>query len=118
VGDQPEPKGRNGRNRPCPKERNMAIFEHEGKTYETKMTRAGVRAAEAQGLTTTEISEKPFSALVYLFFASLYSAYKVNPNKAAVMLDDLLDSKEVTASDLFEELGEAYSELFGLGESE
>lgn len=96
----------------------MRTIEYEGKDYELKMTRAGIRAAEAQGMTVSEMGEKPFSAIQMLFFAALYSGYKVAPAKAANMLDDLLDSGEVEFSELFEELVEAYSELFGSGGSE
>jgi len=96
----------------------ITSVEYEGKTYELKLTRAGVRMAESQGLTTSLMSEKPFSAIGLLFFASLYSRYKMNPNKAVSMLDSLLDSGAVKSEELFEELAEAYSELFGSGESE
>lgn len=96
----------------------MTSFEHDGKSYELQMTRAGIRAAETQGLSSSQIAEKPFSALGLLFFASLYSRYKVNPNKALTMLDDLLDGGELKFETLFEELSEAYVELFGLGGSE
>lgn len=95
----------------------MTSFSYEDKEYQLQMTRAGIRAAEANGLNASEIAEKPFSAIVGLFFASLYSRYKVNPNKAASMLDHLLDSGEVSFEKLFEELSEAYTELFGLGGS-
>jgi len=95
----------------------MTSFEHEGKTYELKMTRAGVRAAETGGLSASEIAEKPFNALNLLFFASLFSRYKINPAKAATMLDDLLDAGEANFEELFSELSEAYVALFGLGES-
>lgn len=94
----------------------MTTFEHEGKTYTLKMTRAGIRAAESQGLNTSDMAEKPLSSLSLLAYASLYSAYKMPPNKVASMLDDLLDSGEVDFKELFEELSEAYIELFGLGE--
>ena len=96
----------------------MRTIEYEGKDYELKMTRAGIRAAESQGMTVSEMGEKPFSAIQMLFFAALYSGYKVAPAKAANMLDDLLDSGEVEFSELFEEFVEAYSELFGSGGSE
>ena len=43
-----------------------------------------------------------------------HGTYTVNQ----AMLDDLLDSGEVEFSELFEELVEAYSELFGSGGSE
>jgi hypothetical protein len=62
----------------------MTTFEHEGKNYELKMTRAGVRVAEAQGLSSSQIAEKPFSALALLFFASLYS--RCSPNCRRRML--------------------------------
>jgi hypothetical protein len=94
----------------------MTTFEHDGKTYTLKMTRAGIRAAEGQGLNTSDMAEKPLSSLGLLVYASLYSGYKMNPNKVASMLDDVLESGEVDFKELFEELSEAYIELFGLGE--
>lgn len=93
-------------------------FEYEGTQYDLSMTRAGVRAAEQNGLTTSEMTEKPFSAIVGLFFAALYSRYKVNPSKAANMLDHVLDSKQMEFAELFEELAEEYGELFGSGGSD
>lgn len=96
----------------------MTSVEHEGKTYELNMTRAGVRAAEAAGLTTGDLTEKPQSSIALLFFAALYSRYKMNPNKAAAILDDVLDSGEVEFSELFESLANQYTELFASGESE
>lgn len=96
----------------------MTTFDYEGKTYTLKMTRAGVRAAESNGLTASEIAEKPFSALNLLFFAALFSQYKTSPNKAAEMLDTLLDDGVFDTQKLFEELSEAYVGLFGLGGSE
>ena len=92
--------------------------EHDGHTYKLNMTRAGLRAAEAQGFTVTEMSEKPFSALTHLFFASLFSGYKLNPGRVGAMLDDLLEQKAVDFQALYEDLVEAYTELFGSGESE
>lgn len=94
----------------------LQSFENEGTTYEMKMTRAGVRAAEAQGLSVSEISEKPFSAIYLMFFASLYHL-RVSPQKATAMLDTLLDSGLVKFGDLYAELSEAYTGLFDLGES-
>lgn len=96
----------------------MTSFEYEGKTYELNMTRAGVRQAESQGLSASEIADKPFSAVYLLFFASLFSKYKVNPSKSNLMLDHLLDSGEAKFEDMIETLTEAYTNLFGLGESE
>jgi hypothetical protein len=52
-----------------------------------------------------------------MFFAATFSQYHLNPNKAASILDDLLDSGSVSFEDLFESLSEQYAELFGLGES-
>jgi len=95
----------------------MLKFTHDDRDYELKMTRGGASDAEAQGLTTSMISEKPFMAANLLFFAAL-SRYKVSPRKAANILDDLLDRGEVEFKDLYEELSTAYVELFGLGESE
>jgi hypothetical protein len=96
----------------------MTTFEFEGKDYTLKMTRAGVRAAEAQGLSSSQITEKPFSAFVLLFFASLFSQYHLNPSKVASMLDTLLDAGTIEFQPIFEELAEAYADLFGSGESE
>lgn len=95
----------------------MLKFTYDDRDYELKMTRAGASDAEAQGLTTSMISEKPFMAANLLFFAAL-ARYKVSPRKAANILDDLLDRGEVEFKDLYEELSNAYVELFGLGESE
>lgn len=92
-------------------------FEYDGKDYELKITRAGVRAAEGQGLNASDIAEKPFSSLYLLFFAGMFK-YRINPAKAATMLDDLLDDGSLEFNDLFENLSEQYVELFGLGESE
>lgn len=96
----------------------MLNFTHDNRDYELKMTRAGVRAAEGQGLATSDIAEKPFQSISLLFFASLYSQYKLNPAKATAMLDDLLDDGVFEPVALFEELAEAYGDLFGLVESE
>ena len=95
----------------------MSSFEYEGKTYELKMTRAGVRAAEHLGLSMAEMTDKPQSSLALLFFASLFSTYKINPGKSDTMLDSLLDSGDLKFDTLFEELSEEYSDLFGLAES-
>jgi len=95
----------------------MTSVDYEGNTYDLSLTRAGVRAAEAQGLSSSEIADKPFSALNLLFFAALYSKYKMNPNKSGAMLDALLDAGTVTFEELFTELSEAYVELFNLGGS-
>jgi hypothetical protein len=96
----------------------MTGFTYDGKDYQPKMTRAGVRAAEVQGLSASEIAEKPFSAINLLLFAALWSGYKLNANKVTAMLDDMLESGEVEFGDLFSQLSEAYVELFGSGESE
>ena len=96
----------------------LSTFTHDGKTYHPKMTRAGVRAAEEQGLSTSQMTDKPFTALNLLFFAALYSGYKVNPGKAAAILDDRMDSGEIEFESTFEELATAYSELFSSGGSE
>jgi len=93
-------------------------FEYDGKTYDLALTRAGVRQAEAQGLSTSEISEKPFSALSLLFYAGLYSRYKMNPAKTEAMLDNLLDDGSLEFNTLLGDLSEEYVALFGLGESE
>lgn len=93
-------------------------IEHDGKTYDLKVTRAGARAAEAAGLSASEIGEKPFSSVGLLFYAALYSQYRVSPAKAVSMLDDLLDSGEVKLDEILEELSNDYAALFGLGESE
>ena len=96
------------------------IVEYKGETYETKMTRAGVRAAEAAGLSAQDIASKPFSSLPLLLFAGLFSVVKggFNPNKANDILDKMLDDGDTTVGDALQELTEAYSELFDSGESE
>lgn len=93
-------------------------FKHEGKDYELNMTRAGLRAAEAQGLSNDEVASKPFTSLPLMFFAALYSKYRMNLNKSTAMLDDLLDSGELEFGEVFEKLVEDYAGFFGAGESE
>lgn len=94
----------------------ITSIEHEGKTYALHMTRAGIRAAEAQGLSSSQIADKPFTALTLLVFAALYSAYKLNLNKVEKIMDDVLEpAGTVSFSDLLTELSEAYVELFGSG---
>lgn len=95
----------------------MTGFTHDGKDYQPKMTRAGVRAAEAQGLAASEIAEKPFTAAPMLMFAALYSAYKLPLHKVESMFDDLIDAGELDFKDTFEELSEDYVGLFSSGES-
>lgn len=95
----------------------MTTFELDGKEYELKMTRAGIREAENLGLDAANITAKPQSSLALMFFAALYSRYRVSPNKAASMLDDLLDSGEYEFVDLFETLSEQYAQLLQSGES-
>lgn len=89
----------------------MTTFDYDGKSYELKMTRAGAAAAEEAGLRTSEIAEKPFSAIYLLFFAALHS-YRVSPQKARKMLDDLLEDGTLAFASVFEELAEAYGSLF------
>jgi hypothetical protein len=96
----------------------MTTFEHEGKDYELCLTRGGIRVAESQGFVTSDLDQKPTTALGHLFFASLYSRYKIAPKRAVDMLDDLLDDGTFDFTALFVELAEAYNELFGSGESE
>ena len=96
----------------------MTAFEHDGKEYELRLTRAGIRAAESQGFVTSDLDQKPTTALSWLFFAALYGRYKTPPKRTADMLDDLLDAGTLEFTALFEELTEAYSHLFGLSETE
>lgn len=93
-------------------------FDHEGKTFELSITRAGVRAAEKQGMTMDMLSSQPTSAVYLLFFSALYSRYKFNPNKTDAMLDTAFENGELEFSTLYEGLVEQYMELFGMGESE
>jgi len=93
-------------------------FEYDGNSYELGLTRSGVRSAEEQGLSTSQITEKPFSALSLLFYAGLYSKYHTSLKKATNMLDTLLDNKEIAFDEVLTELSDAYVSLFGLGESE
>jgi len=95
----------------------MTSFTYDGKDYTLKLTRAGVRAAEEAGLKVSTMQDSPFSSLAHLFFAALHP-YRVTPNKATGMLDELLDDGTFTVEGLFEELVEAYTALFGSGESE
>lgn len=93
-------------------------FTYDDNEYEIGLTRAGVRSAEEQGLSTSQITEKPFSALSLLFYAGLYSKYHTSLKKATSMLDKLLDDKSIEFDKLLTELSDEYVALFGLGESE
>lgn len=86
-----------------------------GKTYEFKMTRKGIRAAEQAGMDISAMSAKPMSAVSYLWFAGLYAAQPMKFEKACELLDEYLDSQtEDTIPTLFETLSTQYSEVFGL----
>lgn len=95
----------------------MTGFTYDGKDYQPKMTRAGARAAEEQGLAASQLADKPFSMAPLLLFAALWSAHRLPLNKVEGMFDDLIDSGDVEFTALFEELAQEYAGLFGSGES-
>lgn len=94
----------------------MATNEREinGKTYKFKMTRKGIRAAEAQGFRISTVSDAPMSGFSYLWYASLYAAHPMAFDKACDLLDSYLDDPTCgeSVSDLLNELVEEYGKIF------
>ncbi len=89
------------------------VITHDGTEYELSMTRKGASVAEENGLSASEISEKPFTALYLLFFAALYGKYRLSPAKSNAILDDVLDAGDFEFAEIFEELAGQYGNLFG-----
>lgn len=85
-----------------------------GTVYKFKMTRKGIRAAEAAGMHISEMSETPMSALSYLWYAAMYAAHPMTIKKTDELLDTYLDSKgcKETIQGLLEDLMNGYSEIF------
>ena len=86
-----------------------------GKDYNFKMTRKGLRAAETAGMDMAELASKPMLALSYLWFAELYAAHPMKFDKACDLLDDFLDNDpSEDFSSLLEEFTNDYTLVFGL----
>lgn len=85
-----------------------------GKDYNFKMTRKGLRKAESLGMDVNEIGSKPNLTLAYLWYAELYAAHPMKFDAAVELLDDFLDTEEETFTDLFEQLSNDYAEVFGV----
>lgn len=85
-----------------------------GKTYSFKMTRKGIRVAEAAGMKVSEMGDTPMSALSYLWYAALYAKNPIAIKKSDELLDDYLDSNDCPENiqDLLEDLMTGYSEVF------
>lgn len=90
------------------------IREINGKDYTFRMTRAGIRAAERAGMSTSAMGEKPMESLYYLWFAALYAEHPMVMKKTDVLLDDYLDSSDCPESfeDVYGELAEEYAAVF------
>ena len=91
------------------------IREINGKDYSFKMTRKGLRAAEAAGFDVMDMGAKPMTALTLLWYAELYAAHPMKYEKAADLLDEYLDME--TSEDfatLLETFSEDYTAVFGL----
>lgn len=85
-----------------------------GKTYNFKMTRKGIRAAETAGMKISEMGDTPMLALSYLWYAALHATHSIAIKKADELLDAYLDSDDCpeNVSDLLEDLMTGYSEVF------
>jgi hypothetical protein len=79
------------------------------------MTRAGIRSAESQGLSLSDVDSKPMLMLSWLFYAALFSDYKVSPQRAFDLLDAALDAGAVDYAELAEDLVSQYQDLFTRG---
>lgn len=85
-----------------------------GKDYELKITRKGIRQAEREGFNASDVGDKPMLTLTYLWFAAIYGAQPMKFSSATDLLDDYLDSGEEKFTDLLTNLSNEYVELFGL----
>lgn len=94
------------------------VVTFDGKEYELGITRAGVRAAEAEGLALNAVADKPQTSLDLLFYAALFGKHRMTFSKAQSILDSCLDSGELKFGEITSELTDEYIALFGLGESE
>ena len=85
-----------------------------GKDYNFKITRKGLRLAEQQGMNFNEMGDKPISLVYYLWYAALCAQYPMSFDKACDLLDTYLDSEDCqeTFNTLLESLGEDFNEIF------
>lgn len=85
-----------------------------GKEYEFRMTRKGIRAAERAGLKSDSISETPIEGVYYLWFAALHAEQPMVKSKCDDLLDDYLDDPTCPESftDIAQSLVEDYQSVF------
>lgn len=90
------------------------IREINGKEYNFRMTRKGIRAAEKSGFKLSDFGNAPMSMAYELWYAALYAEHPMPHGKCDELLDDYLDSESCpeSFSDVMEWLSEAYNEVF------
>lgn len=86
-----------------------------GKDYIFKITRKGLRLAEQQGMSLADMSDKPMSALYFLWFAALYGKQPMTIAKSDELLDAYLDDPATTESmtDVLSSLSDDFNSVFG-----
>ena len=86
-----------------------------GKDYNFKITRKGLREAEKQGMRFNEMMDKPLSMLYYLWYAALYASHPMSLAKTDELLDAYLDNPDTTEtmSDVLETLTDEFGQVFG-----
>ena len=87
-----------------------------GKDYNFKMTRKGIRAAEQAGMDLTDLQTKPLTADSYLWYAALYAAQPITYKAACDLMDNYLDDDSIpeTMGEIIESLSTDYTKVFGL----
>ncbi|MBQ1779954.1 MAG: hypothetical protein II001_00790 [Bacteroidales bacterium] len=92
------------------------IREINGKKYDFKITRKGIRAAEKAGMKMQSIVEQPMLFLSYMWYAAIYAAQPVTFEKSCDLLDEYLDSEDCSESieQMLTDFSNEYAEVFGL----
>lgn len=92
------------------------IREIDGKKYDFKITRKGIRAAEKAGMKMQNIIDQPMLFLSYMWYAAIYASQPISFDKACDLLDEYLDSEDCFESieQMLTDLSDEYAEVFGL----
>lgn len=85
----------------------------DGRNFELRLTRKGLRAAEAVGLNMDEIKTAPFSQIPLMFIAMTHGSLpsRLSYARAEELTDELFDSGEMSPRDFIEMFSEGMSEL-------
>lgn len=85
----------------------------EGKDYELRLTRKGLRSAENAGLDTDAASSRPMTQIPLMFMALTFASAdsRIAYPKAEDLTDALFDSGEMSVKEFISFFGECYGEL-------